>query len=68
MYNQTIERPIEITKSVVIDMEPNTEKARELQREYLRRWRAKNKEKVRRYNQEYWKRKAAEREEKHGEH
>lgn len=44
-------------------MEPKTEKARELQREYLRRWRAKNKEKVRRYNQEYWKRKAAEREE-----
>lgn len=39
-------------------MEPNTEKARELQREYLRRWRAKNKEKVRKYNQDYWRRKA----------
>ena len=49
-------------------MEPNTEKARELQREYLKQWRAKNKEKVRRYNQEYWKRKAAEREETNGKH
>lgn len=49
-------------------MTSNDEKARELQREYLRQWRAKNKEKVRRYNQEYWKRKAAEREEKHDEH
>lgn len=48
-------------------MEPNTEKARELQREYLKQWRAKNKDKVRRYNQDYWKRKAAEREVKHGE-
>ena len=67
-YNKAIGRPIEITQRVVIDMEPNTEKARELQREYLKQWRAKNKDKVRRYNQEYWKRKAAEREETNGKH
>lgn len=32
--------------------------ARELQRQYLREWRAKNKDKVRRYNEAYWERKA----------
>lgn len=32
--------------------------ARELQRQYLKAWRAKNKDKVRRYNEAYWERKA----------
>lgn len=32
--------------------------ARELQRQYLKAWRAKNKDKVRKYNEAYWTRKA----------
>ena len=32
--------------------------ARELQRQYLKEWRAKNPDKVRGYNAAYWKRKA----------
>lgn len=35
-----------------------SERARELQREYLKEWRKKNKEKVKAYNQAYWERKA----------
>lgn len=34
------------------------ERAKELQRQYLREWRAKNKDKVTKYNAEYWMRKA----------
>ena len=34
------------------------EQAREIQRQYLREWRRKNKDKVRKYNEAYWKRKA----------
>ena len=34
------------------------ERAKELQRQYLRQWRAKNKDKVIKYNAEYWIRKA----------
>lgn len=33
-------------------------RARDLQREYIREWRRKNKEKVRSYNTNYWLRKA----------
>ena len=36
----------------------NEERARELQREYLREWRRKNKDKTREYNLNYWRRKA----------
>ena len=42
------------------------ERAKELQRQYLREWRAKNPEKLREYSQRYWAKKAkAEREEQH---
>ena len=34
------------------------EQAREIQRQYLREWRRKNKDKVRKYNEAYWRRKA----------
>jgi len=34
------------------------EKAKELQREYLRQWRNANKDRVKRYNSDYWLRKA----------
>lgn len=33
-------------------------RAKELQRQYLREWRKKNKDKVREYNEQYWLRKA----------
>lgn len=33
-------------------------KARELQREYLRAWRANNRDRIRRYNVRYWERQA----------
>ena len=33
-------------------------RAKELQRQYLREWRQKNKDKVREYNEQYWLRKA----------
>lgn len=36
----------------------SNDKARELQRQYQREWRARNKDKVRRYNDDYWRRKA----------
>ena len=35
-----------------------TKNARELNREYQRKWRAKNKDKVKQYNQNYWQKKA----------
>lgn len=35
-----------------------SDSARELQRQYLKAWRAKNKDKVRKYNEAYWERKA----------
>lgn len=34
------------------------QKAREAQREYNKRWRARNKDKVKLYNQRYWERRA----------
>ena len=34
------------------------ERARELQRQYLKDWRRKNKDKTREYNLNYWRRKA----------
>ena len=34
------------------------QRAAELRREYLKRWREKNPDKVKRYNREYWLRKA----------
>mgnify|MGYP004662475823 FL=1 len=37
------------------------EKAKEMRREYLNNWRAKNKDKVREANKRYWQRKAAKR-------
>ena len=33
-------------------------RARELQREYMRAWRSRNKEKIKQYNKRYWERKA----------
>ena len=35
-----------------------TARAKEMQREYVREWRRKNKDKVRAYNETYWRRKA----------
>ena len=40
----------------MIDSKQN--RARELEREYLREWRRKNSEKMRQYRQNYWLRKA----------
>ena len=37
------------------------QRALELRREYLRKWRAANKDKVKEYNRTYWERKAQER-------
>lgn len=37
-----------------------TERAAQARREYMRRWRSKNKDKVRRYNEKFWIRKAGE--------
>ncbi|MBO6246907.1 MAG: hypothetical protein J6N55_11615 [Anaerovibrio sp.] len=37
------------------------QKALELRREYLRKWRAANKDKVKKYNATYWEKKAQER-------
>ena len=36
----------------------NTDRAKELEREYLREWRRKNKDKMRQYGETYWLRKA----------
>jgi Zn-finger nucleic acid-binding protein len=36
------------------------EAAREARREYMRRWRAKNRERIREYEKQYWARRAAE--------
>ena len=35
-----------------------TDRARELQREYMREWRRRNKDRIKGYNQAYWMRKA----------
>ena len=35
-----------------------SKRAKELQRQYLKEWRKRNKDKVRRYNEAYWLRKA----------
>ena len=40
-------------------MNSSKDLARELERQYLREWRAKNKDKMRQYRQNYWARKAA---------
>ena len=34
------------------------ERAKEMRRQYLREWRAKNPQKIRQYNENYWRRKA----------
>lgn len=36
----------------------NNERAKELEREYLRKWRQKNKDKMRQYRKNYWLKKA----------
>jgi hypothetical protein len=36
------------------------ERAAELRKEYMRKWRIQNKERVKKYTQDYWERKAAE--------
>ena len=38
-----------------------SEKAKEMRREYLNKWRAANKDKVKEANRKYWERKAAKR-------
>lgn len=43
-----------------------TDRAKELEREYLREWRRKNKDKVRQYRETYWRRKAEAEEKKRG--
>ena len=40
-------------------MNSSKDLARELERQYLREWRAKNKDKMRQYRQNYWAKKAA---------
>lgn len=38
------------------------QKARDIQREYYRQWRMKNKDKIKEYNRRYWEKKAQQKE------
>lgn len=60
----TIENKIFIFYKKEVKLVETIRQAKNLRREYLKEWRAKNKDKVKEYNQRYWLKKAAELQEK----